>query len=60
MDPTLTSAHWMKQPMSSTHLKVLLGCLLENGRRGGKRAKAQESYSKELLEKLQENLTEVL
>ena len=51
----------IKQPISSTHLKILLGCLLEKGdKEGGENHLAQESYSEELLGKLQENLTEVL
>ena len=52
---------WMKQPISSTHLKVLLGCLLDDGmKRGGEDYLVQKSYSEEILGKLQENLTEVL
>ena len=51
----------LKQPMSLTHLKVLLGCLLEEyNEEGGENHQAQKSYSEELWGKLQENLTEVL
>ena len=39
----------MKRPMSLTHLKVLLGCLLEEyNKEGGENHQAQKSYSEEL------------